>query len=114
MRVENYSPGKRAIVRVLGVFAIIIFTAYLPLLWWEITWPDLFYIVTNNSTEIQLTNTISKVLQGLGITENNLHSWAFERILICVSIAIGLIIFLFLITKHVGGKTYIKEHNDEL
>ncbi len=99
MTTNDKHLGTKIKIRIIGIIAVLVFELFLPYLWWEITWPDLFHIVFNNSKEIQISNTLTKVLQSLGVLDKNLHSWAFERILICAGIGIALIIIICILTK---------------
>lgn len=73
-----------------------VFTYFLPEIWWDITWGDIFKIISNKN-EAGIVNDFSKLLQKIGLTETNLHSWAIERLLICIGICIALIIFFTII-----------------
>ncbi len=81
-----------------GFGAIIFFIYCLPYIWWEVTWKELFAIATNKTNSIEIINTITKITESLGITSNNLHSWAVERMFICIAIGIGLIITILIIS----------------
>ncbi len=104
MKITGKHLGIRTKIRIIGIVAILVFVYFLPYLWWEIGWIDLFHIVFNSSKEIQISNTLTKILQGLGVLDKNLHSWAFERILICAAIGIALIILICLLTREKKGE----------
>ena len=76
-----------------------VFTYFLPELWWEISWSDIFTIISKKNEGANFASDLTKILQELGITDTNLHTWAIERLLICLAIAIGLIIFFTILYK---------------
>lgn len=88
----------RALILAISLIGTIIFISILPNLWWEITWTDLIDIVTNKTPTIDLTNKLSKLTELLGITSNNLRSWAIERMAISIAVGIGIFIFIYIIT----------------
>ena len=88
----------RASFLAISLIAIFIFVLYLPYIWWELTWSDLFTIAINQTLSAQLANKITQLTEILGITSNNLQSWAIERIFICIAIGIGIFILIYLIS----------------
>lgn len=94
---------------VLILLGIIAFTVFLPYLWWEVNWEQLFTIVFSKDKNIQTANDITKIMQAFGLTDKTLHSWAFERILICIGIMIVLITFASIIYCKIKQKSKNKE-----
>lgn len=89
-----------SIIYSLAIIGLAIFTYFLPELWWDIKWQTLITIINKSDPSTNTAAEISKVTQALGITENNLHSWAFERIMIVLAISISLFI-IFTITHNI-------------
>ena len=77
----------------------IVFTYFLPEIWWEVSWGDIIKIISNNDKNVNFATDFSKLLQTLGISDTNLHTWAVERLLICLAIGIGLIIVFTILYK---------------
>ena len=96
------------IISLIGIF---IFTAVLPILWWEIGWRQLLTIVFNKDQDAQMANELTKIMQAFGLTDKTLHSWAFERILICLGIMIVLVTFASVVYYKLKHKT-IKENEN--
>lgn len=89
-------------IDVIFVFLIIgsiIFTIFLPQMWWDISWSDIFTIISGKDESINQITDITKLMQALGLTEDNLKSWATERLLICLAILITLIIAFSILYK---------------
>lgn len=89
-----------SIIYSLSIIGLAVFTYFLPELWWDIKWETLITIINKSDPSTNTATEISKVTQALGITENNLHSWAFERIMIILAISISLFI-IFTITHNI-------------
>lgn len=84
---------------ILSIIGSVVFTCFLPQLWWDISWSDIFTIISGNDEDVNFLTKFTKIMQSLGITENNLKSWATERLLICLAIFLGLIIVFTILYK---------------
>lgn len=73
-----------------------VLTFFLPKILWDIQWGDLIKIISNKD-EANILNEFSKLFQKLGLTSENLHSWAVQRVLICIGICLALIILFTVI-----------------
>ena len=75
-------------------------TFFMPELVYGLSWKDLITIAQDKDAE-----TISKLLQSLGITDTNVKQEALQRIFICIGIAIAILIAIFVVMKLI--KKYI-------
>ncbi len=84
---------------VLSLISSLILLVCLPQMWWDISWSDIFTIISGNNEDINQITDITKIMQALGLTETNLKSWTTERLLICLGIFIALIIAFTVLYK---------------
>ena len=102
---------------ILSLIFSTLMTSGLPLILWEISWKDLSIIISNKTTEVEILNKFSYIINELGITENNLHEWAIQRVFICLGLGIAtfisFIISFYLFYKIFKTETSKKYFNDK-
>ena len=89
----------KVFIRLIGTIGTGIFVYFLPEMWWGTSWKDLIYIVSNRDASMKILTELSYLVQRFGLNSNNIHSWAIQRIFICIGIGIGILILLFLLTR---------------